>query len=89
MCIRDSEIINTANLDPFAFYFGEEQSRYIITTVHPEKLLKMAQKADISANIIGKTTSNGQLLLPDNCSVPLEELYIKYDRWLPDYMLGA
>ena len=83
------EITSTANLDPFAFYFGEEQSRYIITTVHPEKLLKMAQKSGIAANIIGKTTSNGQLLLPDNCSVPLEELYVRNDNWLPEYMLGA
>ena len=55
------EIINTAELDPFAFYFGEEQARYIVTTVNPEKLLEMAQKAGVVANIIGKTTSNGEL----------------------------
>ena len=83
------EIINTAKLDPFAFYFGEEQARYIVTTVNPEKLLEMAQKAGVVANIIGKTTSNGQLILPDNCSVALEELYIAYDNWLPEYMVGA
>ena len=83
------EIINTAKLDPFAFYFGEEQARYIVTTVNPEKLLEMAQKAGVVANIIGKTTSNGQLILPDNCSVALEELYIAHDKWLPEYMLGA
>ena len=83
------EIINTAELDPFAFYFGEEQARYIVTTVNPEKLLEMAQKAGVVANIIGRTTSNGQLILPDNCSVALEELYIAHDKWLPEYMLGA
>ena len=83
------EIINTTELDPFAFYFGEEQARYIVTTVNPEKLLEMAQKAGVVANIIGRTTSNGQLILPDNCSVALEELYIAYDNWLPEYMLGA
>ena len=83
------EIINTTELDPFAFYFGEEQARYIVTTVNSEKLLEMAQKAGVVANIIGKTTSNGQLILPDNCSVALEELYIAHDKWLPEYMLGA
>ena len=83
------EIINTTELDPFAFYFGEEQARYIVTTVNPEKLLEMAEKAGVVANIIGRTTSNGQLILPDNCSVALEELYIAHDKWLPEYMLGA
>jgi phosphoribosylformylglycinamidine synthase len=83
------EVIKNLDLPPHAFYFGEEQARYIVTTNNLDKLKKTAEKAGVNISIIGKTTLNGQLILEDNCSIAIEELYKEYDKWLPEYMLGA
>jgi phosphoribosylformylglycinamidine synthase len=75
--------------EPCAFYFGEEQARYIITTTSPTQILDMSLKAGVTAKIIGKTTADGRIILPENCSIAVEDLYKMHDSWFPDFMRGA
>ena len=83
------EIMEECHNEPCAFYFGEEQARYIVTTTSPTQILDMSLKAGVTAKIIGKTTADGRIILPENCSIAVEDLYKMHDSWFPDYMRGA
>ncbi|HEY0901358.1 MAG TPA: AIR synthase-related protein, partial [Micavibrio sp.] len=70
-----------------AFWFGEDQARYVVTTATPDKLLEWAEKAGIPARLIGKT--GGKVLsIPENQSINITDLIHIHESWLPDFMEG-
>lgn len=70
-----------------AFWFGEDQGRYVLTTAEPEKLLKLAKESGISAVLAGKT-SGTTLRIPENQGISIKEISDIHENWLPAFMEG-
>ncbi|MEL0106927.1 MAG: phosphoribosylformylglycinamidine synthase subunit PurL [Rhodospirillaceae bacterium] len=71
----------------FAWLFGEDQGRYVITTHEPEKVTTAAQKSGVSAQILGKTGGK-ELTVGSEIAISVAELRDLNESWLPDYMAG-
>lgn len=68
-----------------AFWFGEDQARYIVSTDNPNILLEIAEKENIPVMQIGSVRGN-DLVLSDHAKISLKELLQLHESWLPDYM---
>jgi len=69
------------------FLFGEDQSRYLLTTREPETLLARAQAAGVPAQVVGSTGGDA-LTLPGGRTISVAELRQVHESWLPNYMSG-
>lgn len=73
-----------------AWCFGEDQGRYVLTA--PSSLvaaiLEAAQRAEISARVIG-TTGGGDLTLNGSGAISVAELKRLNEAWLPDFMAAT
>ena len=85
-----------ASLDPapddipaHAFWFGEDQARYLITVPAAKvaAVLDRARAASVLASRIG-TTGGDALTLGAERPVALAHLRDKFEGWLPGYMAG-
>ena len=68
-----------------AFWFGEDQSRYLLACWDAPALLAEAKSAGIPARIIGAAGGDG-LTLPGLPPISLYELRHAHERFLPDWM---
>jgi len=75
---------NSAN--QAGFWFGEDQSRYVVTTKNAEQLLSAAKAAGISIQKIGET--GGQNIVVNGASVSVTDITTINESWLPNYMNG-
>ncbi|MGE0666614.1 MAG: phosphoribosylformylglycinamidine synthase subunit PurL [Sphingomonadales bacterium] len=69
----------------FAFLFGEDQGRYVITTNNPELVLEQAAVEGVSASVIG-VTGGAALKISDFDSISVAELKQVHEGWMPAYM---
>ncbi|MGE0341227.1 MAG: phosphoribosylformylglycinamidine synthase subunit PurL [Xanthobacteraceae bacterium] len=72
-----------------AFWFGEDQARYVLTVpvaAVPE-IESAAKAAGIPALRLG-VTAGEQLTLPGENPISVAELKHRHESWLPDYMAG-
>ena len=69
-----------------AFWYGENQSRYIVTTQNPDALIAAMEKAQVPASVIGKT--GGKALKIGDASVDVAALITANEEWLPSFMTG-
>lgn len=69
-----------------AFWFGEDQSRYVITTTDPEKLISAAQIGGLFVQKIGVT--GGKNITMDGASLSVTDIITINEDWLPKYMGG-
>ena len=68
-----------------AFWFGEDQARYIIAVPDYQAVLRQAEAAGIPALRLG--TSGGQdLTLPDGGTISIERLRAAHARFFPTWM---
>jgi phosphoribosylformylglycinamidine synthase II len=68
-----------------AFWFGEDQGRYILAVPDSAGLVRTAEAAGIPAVRIG--TSGGQdLTLPDGGTISVKALRAAHERFFPDWM---
>jgi phosphoribosylformylglycinamidine synthase len=67
-----------------AFWFGEDQSRYVITTNNPDKIIASAKVAGVPLEKIGITA--GLDLSINSASVSVAEIIRINEEWLPKYM---
>ncbi len=67
---------------PHAFWFGEDQARYILATDNPATLLREATAASLPARILGRATGAG-LTLPDGATISAIELHEAHRRFFP------
>lgn len=75
------------NPDP-AFWYGEDQARYVVATAHPDKIVKAAEKQGIPTQIMGQ--SGGKSLnFAGGERILLTDLHRIHDAWLPAYMAGT
>ena len=72
-------------LPPSAWYFGEDQARYVIEARDPEPVLQAALAAGLPARIIG-VVGGASLTLPGAGAISVDALEATNEAWLPDYM---
>jgi len=70
---------------PHAFWFGEDQARYVLTCRSADALLQAAQKADVPARVVGKA-GGAALTLAGGNAISVAELKRLNEAWLPAYM---
>ena len=78
------------NLPAHAWYFGEDQGRYLLTA-RPDQatmILEAAQRAAISARVIG-VTGGDALTVESEGAISVAELTHLNEGWLPDYMAAT
>jgi phosphoribosylformylglycinamidine synthase len=73
--------------NPAAFWFGEDQGRYIVTTSHADKIIDMAQAENITVTRLG-VTGGPALELSEAEKIPVAELISINEAWLPRFMSG-
>ncbi len=71
-----------------AFWFGEDQARYVVATKQPELVLQMARAAGIPLIRLG-ATGGAVLALRGERPLLVEELKRRFEAWLPSYMSGS
>jgi phosphoribosylformylglycinamidine synthase len=69
-----------------AYLFGEDQARYVVATSKPGKLLALAKKARVPAEILGTVTDDASLTLSGRVLISVEALRAVHENWLPAYM---
>ncbi len=70
---------------PHAFWFGEDQARYLLAVAEPAPLLAAAEAAAIPARRLGLSGGEG-LTLPDGVAISLEDLREAHGRFFKDFM---
>lgn len=68
-----------------AFWFGEDQARYVVATAAPDAVINAAKSRGVPVSIIGKTGGD-QLQLPTGERLALADLKATHESWLPEYM---
>src|ERR1700730_17260102 len=76
-----------ADIPPHAFWFGEDQARYVLTAKAAEvpKIVAEAAKNDIPVRVLG-TTESDQLTLSGEDPILILSLYTFFEGLLPTYM---
>jgi phosphoribosylformylglycinamidine synthase len=76
-----------ADLPAHAFWFGEDQARYVVT-VAPENVPKietLAAQSGVKVRQLGRT-GGAQLTLPGGNPILVSTLQARHESWLPEYM---
>ncbi|MFY9287505.1 MAG: phosphoribosylformylglycinamidine synthase subunit PurL [Alphaproteobacteria bacterium] len=68
-----------------AFWFGEDQGRYIVTVKDADAFQEMLDAANIPHLLLGQTIGSS-LALKGVGMVELSDLRTHFESWLPDYM---
>jgi phosphoribosylformylglycinamidine synthase len=75
--------------DEIAFWFGEDQARYVIAAPFAvaDKIVQEARALYIPVAELGKTGGDA-VTLEDKDSVKVAALRDGFERWFPNYMSG-
>jgi phosphoribosylformylglycinamidine synthase subunit PurL len=71
-----------------AFWFGEDQARYVVTAKDHVAIEQRAKAASVPISRIG-ATGGRVIALGDERPLPLEALIDSFEGWLPSYMAGS
>ena len=76
-----------AGLPSHAFWFGEDQARYVVAVdpKHLSRLEAAAAHAGVALTPLG-TTGGAELTLPGTDPILVSTLQAAHEGWLPDYM---
>jgi phosphoribosylformylglycinamidine synthase subunit PurL len=79
-----------AGVPPHAFWFGEDQARYVITLreADAQNVIKRAGAAGVTVGRLGYTGDDA-LSIPGERPVLVKMLIERHESWFPDYMSGA
>ncbi|MTI09709.1 phosphoribosylformylglycinamidine synthase subunit PurL [Curvivirga aplysinae] len=75
----------SSDVPAHAYFFGEDQARYLISTKNAAVIIEKAQESGIPAEIIGKT-GGSDLKLGEGDAISLAELREAFEGWMPEYM---
>jgi phosphoribosylformylglycinamidine synthase len=72
-----------------AFWFGEDQARYVVTVAagRAADMIARAQKASVPVRPLG-TTGGDALTLGAERPIVVAKLRERHEGWLPGYMAG-
>jgi phosphoribosylformylglycinamidine synthase len=73
------------SLAPHAFYFGEDQGRYILATSEAETIMSEAAASGVLVTRLG-VTGGDTLTAPGLGAIPVKELMGLNEAWLPEFM---
>jgi phosphoribosylformylglycinamidine (FGAM) synthase-like enzyme len=77
-----------SKLPAHAFWFGEDQARYVVTAKNADVVMQRARAAGVSVVRLGAT--GGTVLAVDGeRPLPVADLKKHFEAWLPAYMAGA
>lgn len=71
---------------PHAFWFGEDQARYIVGTNDAQSMLDAAEAAGIPAMRLGQANTSKQLKISDAETISMATLASAHESWLPSLM---
>ncbi len=72
-----------------AFWFGEDQGRYLVTLRDSDRAAVTARAAAAKVPLRGVGVTSGKTLnMPDERPVTLAQLSARFEGWLPAYMAG-
>jgi phosphoribosylformylglycinamidine synthase len=78
------------DISPPAFWFGEDQARYVVTVPEGDAtaVLEIARDNGVPARRIG-TTGGPALTLPAQRPILVTRLSEQFENWFPRYMSGS
>ncbi len=93
MCIAGGTGVEVAQpagnaVPSHAFFYGEDQGRYLIATGSADEVLSEATKAGVPAVVIGYS-GGASLAVKGLLSLPLADIKAAHEGWLPAYMNAA
>jgi len=71
-----------------AFWFGEDQARYVVTAKDADRVTQLAKVAEVPIMRLG-ATGGRVLAFGDERPVPVADLHQRFEAWLPAYMAGT
>ncbi len=77
--------ISVAPDAPFAFWFGEDQGRYLIAVKAGSDIAALAGKAGVAVQKIAQSLGR-ELTFADGVSISREDLGAQHEGWMPDFM---
>jgi phosphoribosylformylglycinamidine synthase subunit PurL len=77
-----------AKLPAHAFWFGEDQARYVVTAKNTDALTQRAAAAAVPLTHLG-TTGGRVVAIAGEHPLRIEDLANRFERWLPTYMAGG
>jgi len=82
--------LDRAPLPAHAFWFGEDQARYVVTVkaAIAEKIMARARAAGVPARQLGFSGGDA-LTLEGERPILVAKLSERFEGWLPAYMAGA
>jgi phosphoribosylformylglycinamidine synthase len=82
--------LDAAPLAAHAFWFGEDQARYVVTVpaATADQIAARASKAGVALRVLG-ITGGKTLALAGERDVTVATLNERFEGWLPAYMAGA
>lgn len=83
-------VMNPTQLPAHAFWFGEDQARYVVTVplAEADRLLTEARAAGVPAQIVGRTGGKA-LAIQGEREVAVAVLRDAFEAWFPKYMAGG
>jgi phosphoribosylformylglycinamidine synthase len=75
-------------LPPHAFWFGEDQGRYVMTAKDATIVIQRAKAAGVPLARLG-ATGGKVLAVADERPISVAQLKERFESWLPAYMSGA
>ena len=78
-----------SGMPPHAYWFGEDQSRYILAVADGAALIDKARQARIPARLLGRSARPGGdagLTLPSGATISIPRLETAHRRFFPDLM---
>jgi phosphoribosylformylglycinamidine synthase len=78
------------DVPPHAFWFGEDQGRYLVTApkAKAEAVMRRAQSAQVSVQVLG-STGGDTIALSGERPILINALIERFEGWLPNYMAGG
>ena len=77
-----------SDIPPHAFWFGEDQARYVVTAKDAHSVMQRAKAAGVPLTRLG-ATGGAVLAIDGERPLPVEEIKRCFEAWLPAYMAGS
>jgi phosphoribosylformylglycinamidine synthase len=77
-----------SELPAHAFWFGEDQARYVVTARNVEPIMKRAKAAGVPLTPLG-ATGGAVVSLSGERPLRVADLKRRFEAWLPAYMAGS
>jgi len=82
--------LDAAPMAAHAFWFGEDQARYLVTVpaARAAEVIERVAAASVPVHRIGSTGGEA-IVIPGERAIAIKTLVDRFEGWLPAYMAGA